>query len=73
MLGIKRIVLSAEFCALSNGAIFNLGHPAKIAQNPEKTDFFRKIRKVFLGTIRDRDCAGPEKGCAELRIKFCVD
>ena len=58
VLGLRKVVLSAEFCDLSNGAVFNLGHRAKNAQNPEKTDFFRKIRKVFSTAIRFLDCAG---------------
>ena len=40
VLGLRKVGLGAEFYALSNGAIFNLGRPAKIAQTPEKTDFF---------------------------------
>ena len=59
VLGLRKVGLGAEFCALSNGAIFNLGHREKIAQNPAKTDFFRKLREVFSTAIRSGICAGP--------------
>ena len=73
VLGLRKVGLSAEFCARSNGAIFKLGYGAEIVQNPEKTDSFCKIRRVFSTAIRCRDCAGPKNSGAGLRIIFCID
>ena len=61
VLSSRKAGLDAEVCALSTGVISDLGHRSSIAQNPEKTSRFRKIRRIFSTAIRYLDCAGLEK------------
>ena len=66
-------MLYVEFDSASNDAIFRWGHRWKTWDLIQNTGFFRFFRKVFTVAIRYITCACPKNGCAELRIKFCIE
>jgi hypothetical protein len=70
----RKIVLGAEFCALSNSATFNLDHRPENAQNPEEILlFFEIFEKYLLTRFAIFTLLILRKACAEFRIKFYID
>ena len=57
LLGLRKVELSAECCALANGAVFDLEHQAKMLKIQEKLIFFSKNSNSIFTAIRCLDFA----------------